>query len=111
MKLVLIMCLQEDIDLVADLLGSQGIVAWSRLDAEGWTPGLPSPWSGGTTPYNSQFVVTLVPDDRADPLMRAVAACTGCADDRHPIHAVELDVARIATSHTDARTSGQDDLS
>lgn len=100
MKIVLLMYLEEDAPRVARLIRDQGVLAFSRLDAEGWTESLPSPWSGAVSPYRSQFLVTLVPDDRADRLMEAVTGCGGCEDDRHPIHAVELDVARVATSLT-----------
>jgi len=111
MKLVLLMYLREDARLVAKLLQTEGITAWSRLEAQGWTPGLPSPWSGGATPSDAEFVVTLLPEDRAESLMRSVDTCEGCADPRHPIHAVELDVTKVSTSRTptpDSTDTGHD---
>jgi hypothetical protein len=105
MKLILLMYLEEDAELVAKILRNHDIEAFSRLEAEGWTKSLPSPWSGERSPNRSEFVVTLVAEDRAAELLRAVAECSGCADERHPIHAVQLDVDRMTsslTSETDA---------
>ena len=105
MKLVLLMYLAEDAGRVAALLGSVGIAASTRIEAEGWTKGLPSPWSGAVAPFSSELRIALVPDDRAEDVMRAVESCTECANERHPIHAVELDVARVTTSLAESNDS------
>lgn len=104
MRIVMLMYLEEDAGRVADLLRSREIVAFTRLEAEGWTASLPSPWSGATTPFRSELLLTLVPEDRAAELMQAVADCA-CANVRHPVHGVELAVARTETSTLEARTS------
>lgn len=94
MKMVLLMYLEEDRGCVEGLLADHRVPVFSEMEVEGHRPGTGPGWYGKTAPYASSMVVAVVPDDRADDLLSAVAACTGLEDARHPIHAYQLGVER-----------------
>jgi hypothetical protein len=96
MKLVLLMYLQEDEKCVNRLLGQMEIQAFSRLSIEGHGPGSTIGWSGEVQPYQSQLVMTILPDEGAKALMDAIAKCTGVEDPRHPIRAALLNVEEFS---------------
>lgn len=96
MKLVLLMYLKEDQKCADRLLNEIGIETFSRLSVEGHGPGSAAGWSREIQPYESQMVMTVVPDERAAALMRAVQECTGVEDPRHPIRAALLDVEQFS---------------
>ncbi|UCC71776.1 MAG: hypothetical protein JSV86_15575 [Gemmatimonadota bacterium] len=95
MKLVLLMYLKDDEKCVNRLLGQQAVLAFSRLSVEGHGPGSAAGWSGEIQPYESQVIMTVLPDDQADSLVGAVSECTGVEDPRHPIRAALLDVEQF----------------
>lgn len=95
MKLVLLMYLKDDEKCVARLLKEQAIATYSRLALEGHGPGSASGWSGEIQPYESQLIMSVLPDEQAAALVDAIAQCTGVQDPRHPIRAALLDVERF----------------
>lgn len=92
MKLVILMYLKEDEKCVNRLLGELDIQSFSRLPVEGHGPGATGGWYPDTPPYQSQMLVSVLPNDQAAALSEAVAGCTGVADPRHPVHAVVLGI-------------------
>lgn len=92
MKLVILMYLAEDDHCVAGLLKQLDIEAFSRLPVEGHGPGAKAGWYGETAPYQSRMVMSILADEQAAALMRAVEQCTGVQDPRHPIRAALLNV-------------------
>ncbi|MEE8386114.1 MAG: hypothetical protein V3S01_09370 [Dehalococcoidia bacterium] len=97
MKLVALMYLEEDKAAVSNLLEEHGVMAYSRLPLEGHGTGLKG-WLGDVAPYQSHMAFAMVPADKADALMEAVAECKGCLDPRHPIHAIQVDVEKAVNS-------------
>lgn len=95
MKLVLLMYLKDDEKCVARLLKDKAIDTYSRLPLEGHGPGSASGWSGEIQPYESQLVMSVLPDEQAAALLDAISQCTGVQDPRHPIRAALLDVERF----------------
>lgn len=97
MKLIVLLYLEDDDPVVARLLADHGVLAWSRLALEGHGAGLAG-WYGSVAPYRSRMAFTVVPADRADDLLEAVAEMDGLADRRHPVHALQLEVERSVDS-------------
>lgn len=96
MKLVLLMFLEEDAQCVNRLLGEVKVETFSRLSIEGHGPGSSAGWSGQIQPYQSQMVMSILPDELASSLMEAVAACKGVQDPRHPIRAAMMSVEEFS---------------
>jgi hypothetical protein len=96
MKLVYLMYLADDESCVNRLLGAQEVTAFSRLPVEGHGPGSAVGWTGEIQPYQSQVVMTILPDEKAAALMQAVESCTGVEDPRHPIRAVQMPVEQYS---------------
>ena len=92
MKLVYLMYLADDESCVNRLLSDHEVTAFSRLPVEGHGPGSAVGWSGEIQPYQSQVVMTVLPDEKAAALMEAVGSCSGVEDPRHPIRAVQMTV-------------------
>ena len=101
MKLVLLLYLEDDDDVVVRLLEAHGVSTWSRVSLEGHGAGAAG-WYGEVAPYRSRMVFTAATPECAAALVDAVTTLDGLADPRHPIHALQLDVERNVTS---ARTS------
>lgn len=97
MKMILLLHLEEDDELVSRLLQKHGVVAWSRLPLEGHGAGLAG-WYGETAPYRSRMAFTVAPADRAAELMEAVKSLTGLADPKHPVHALQMEIERCVDS-------------
>ncbi len=97
MKMILLLYLEDDDQLVTRLLERHGVVAWSRLPLEGHGAGLAG-WYGEAAPYRSRMAFTVVPEARAAELMDAVKSATGLADPRHPVHALQMPVERCVDS-------------
>ena len=95
MKLVLLMFLEDDEKCVNRLLGEQKIAMYSRLPVEGHGPGSAAGWTGEIQPFQSQIIMTILPDEQASALMEAVGSCTGVEDPRHPIRAALFDVEQF----------------
>jgi hypothetical protein len=102
MKLLLLVYLEDDDAVVADLLERHGVAAWSRLPLEGHGAGIAG-WYRTVAPYRSRMAFSVVPAGRAADVLEAVTALEGLADPRHPVHAFQLDVERTAA--TDFRGS------
>jgi len=102
MKLVIMLYLKEDDAVVAELLERHGVAVYSRLPLEGHGTGMPG-WYGEVAPYSSSMVFTVLDAARAEELLEAVALCTGCRDPSHPIHALQVDVERMADSGSAAQ--------
>lgn len=96
MKLVMLMFLEEDAKCVNRLLSELKVETFSRLPLEGHGPGSSAGWSGQIQPYKSQMVMSILPDEQAISLMRAVDSCTGVEDPRHPIRAALMDVEKFS---------------
>jgi hypothetical protein len=96
MKIVYLMYLADDESCVNRLLSEQAVTAFSRLPVEGHGPGSAVGWTGEIQPYQSQVVMTVLPDDKAAALMEAVESCTGVEDPRHPIRAVQMAVEQYS---------------
>ena len=99
MKFIVLLYLEEDDVCVARLLAEHGVVAYSRLPLEGHGEGGPG-WYGSAAPYASRMAFTVVPEERADDILRAVETCEGLADPNHPIHAVQLGVEASTTTRS-----------
>jgi len=96
-KIVWLMYLEDDDDVARRLLHEAGIGAYSVLPLEGHGSGAAG-WLGEVPAYRSRMAFAVVPPDAADRLMEAVAACGGCADPSHPIHAMQVDVEKSIES-------------
>lgn len=97
MKMVVLMYLEDDDAIVADLLEELKITTFSRMTMEGHGSGVPG-WHGEVAPYRSAMVFAVLPDRTADALLDAVGAVQDVADPGHPLHAVKLDVEDVADS-------------
>jgi hypothetical protein len=106
MKLVHLFYLEEDAPCVARILSTSGIEAYSRVDVEGHGRGGHVGWYGKASPYRSEVIVAVLPDTLADGLLDAVEGCRGQTDDRHPIHAVLIDVERATSSAGNTDNTG-----
>lgn len=103
MKLVALLYLEEDNPAVEKLLQEHGVMAYSRLPLEGRGAGMKG-WMGDVAPYQSHMTFALLPAEKAEELMEAVAKCDRCLDPRHPIHALQVDVERAVDSGTPTTT-------
>lgn len=101
MKMVILMYLEDDESCVASLLSRLQVPAYSRLSVEGHGPGGRGGWYGETTPYQSQVLMTFVPDALAASLLKAVSDCTDVQDPRHPIRAAALHVHEFVRCRID----------
>lgn len=101
MKLVLLMYLEDDQSCVERLLETHEIGTFSRLPVEGHGPGSKGGWSREVQPYQSQLIMTVLPDEEANELMQSVAECTGVEDPRHPIRAAKIDVQQFTCCEID----------
>ncbi len=97
MKVVVLLHLEEDQEAVAGLLREHQVIAWSGFSLEGHGVGAQG-WYGSVAPYRSRMSFTVVPAERADDLLAAVAGMSGLADPRHPVHALQLDIEKSANS-------------
>jgi len=97
MKLIALMFLEEDQSRVEKLLKGAGVRAYSRLPLEGHGEGKPG-WYGEIAPYDSEMIFALVPDEESGAVLAAVEKLEGVQDERHPIHAFEVDVGRCVHS-------------
>lgn len=97
MKLIALMFLEDDDPVVQELLGKAGVSAFSRLPLEGHGEGAPG-WYGQIAPYDSEMIFAVVPDEQAGAVLEAVEGLEKVQDDRHPIHAFQVDVERCVHS-------------
>jgi len=97
MKLVILMYLEDDEPGVHALLGDHEVAAYSELPVEGHGAGTAG-WYGQVAPYRSRMLMVFLSAAKADELTAAVAACSGCKDSAHPIHAWQVDVEKVVTS-------------
>ena len=97
MKLVILMYLEDDEPGVRALLAEHEVAAYSELPVEGHGTGTAG-WYGQVAPYRSRMLMVFLSATKADELTAAVAACTGCKDSSHPIHAWQVDVEKVVTS-------------
>ncbi|NIP58657.1 MAG: hypothetical protein GWM92_10210 [Gemmatimonadetes bacterium] len=97
MKMVVLMYLEDDEEVVTDLLADEGVVAFSRMKMEGHGEGGPG-WYGGVAPYRSRMVFAVVGDRCAGRLLGAVRSLGGTADPDHPVRAVEIALEETAAS-------------
>ena len=104
MKLVYLMYLADDEACVNRLLSEHAITAFSRLPVEGHGPGSTVGWTGEIQPYQSQVVMTVLPDEKAAALMAAVGSCSGVEDPRHPIRAVQMTVESYSCCEQGSQT-------
>lgn len=95
-KLLLLMYLEEDEACVERTLADQAVTTFSRLSVEGRTDGATSGWYGVAQPFQSRLILAVMPAERADAVLRAVADCRGVQDPRHPIRAMQLAVEQSA---------------
>ena len=75
MKLVILLYLEEDDAVVAELLERHDVAVYSRLPLEGHGTGMPG-WYGEVAPYSSSMVFTILDAASANELLgtRAGAA-------------------------------------
>ena len=99
MKLIALLYLEEDQAVVARLLKTHGVIAYSRLPLEGHGGGTPG-WYGEVAPYASSMAFTLVEETKASELLQAVREVTDVTDPMHPIHAMQVAVEELADSGT-----------
>lgn len=97
MKLVILMYLEDDEPGVRTLLADHEVAAYSELPVEGHGLGTAG-WYGKVAPYRSRMLLVFLSAAKADELIAAVAACSGCKDAAHPIHAWQIDVEKVVTS-------------
>ncbi len=97
MKLVILMYLEDDESGVRELLAAHEVAAYSELPVEGHGLGTAG-WYGKVAPYRSRMLLAFLSAAKAEELTAAVAACTGCRDATHPIHAWQVDVEKVVTS-------------
>jgi len=98
-KMVVLMYLEDDEEVVTDLLTDEGVVAFSRMTMEGHGKGVPG-WYGAVAPYRSRMVFAVVGDRCAGRLLAAVRSLAGTADPDHPVRAVEIALEETAASGT-----------
>lgn len=91
MKLVLLLYLEGDGPAVAKLLSDQEINAYSRLPIEGHGQGKAGGWFGDVAAHNSKMIFSIVTDERADSLVKAVKDVP-VQDAGHPIHLAMLNL-------------------
>jgi hypothetical protein len=97
MKLVILMYLEDDTPQVERLLAEYDVAAYSELSVEGHGLGTAG-WYGKVAPYQSRMLLVFLGADKADELVAAVSACSGCKDADHPVHAWQVDVEKVETS-------------
>lgn len=97
MKLVFLMYLEDDEDMVMHGLRTQSVAVFSRLPLEGHGPGGPTGWYGEVSPYRSQMVFAVLPGDEAERLLEAVSGWPEGQDPQHPVRAFQVDVERAVT--------------
>lgn len=97
MKLVFLMCLEDDEAVVLRLLEAHHVAVHSRLPVEGHGDGLQG-WTGEVAPYRSRLLFTVVPADRAAALLEAVSRLDTVSDEGHPVHAWQVDVEAATAS-------------
>ena len=105
MKLVILMHLEDDADLVADLLAKHQVAAYTRLPVEGHGRGTAG-WYGTVAPYRSQMLIAFLPAAKAEALTRTIGECSGCSDPSHPVHAWMMDVEKSVASGVGAAKKG-----
>lgn len=105
MKLILLTYLEGDEPCVDRLLHDQEVPIFSRMPIEGHGWGTTLGWYHEPPPYRSRMTFTIVPDELAERLLSALEACRGVQDSRHPIHALQLDIERMA--HCARERSGE----
>ena len=93
MKLVFLMYLEEDDDLVMEGFREGGVSVFSRLPLEGHGAGAVG-WYGTVAPYRSRMVFTVLPDAEAEALLRAVEKWPPGQDGDHPVRAFQVDVEK-----------------
>ncbi len=91
MKLVLLLYLEGDGPAVAKLLSDQKITAYSRLPIEGHGLGKAGGWFGDVAAHNSKMIFSIISDEQADSLLKAVENVP-VQDAGHPIHVAKLDL-------------------
>ena len=96
-KLVAILYLEDDEEVVEDVLRDAGVGTFSRFDMEGHGAGVPG-WYGEVPSYRSKLLFTWVAPEQALALLAGVAAAQGVQDTSHPIHALQIDVESVARS-------------
>jgi len=94
-KLAILMYLKGDEECVERLLKKIDLQTFSRLPVEGHKAGPAGGWYGDIAPYQSELVMSVLPEDQALRLAEAVKSCTGVEDPQHPIRAVILDVEQF----------------
>jgi hypothetical protein len=95
MKLAILMYLKGDERCVDRLLKQIDLQTFSRLPVEGHRAGPAGGWYGETAPYQSELLMSVLPEDQAERLAQAVKSCTGVEDPQHPIRAAILDVEQF----------------
>ena len=95
MKLAILMYLKGDERCVDRLLKEIDLQTFSRLPVEGHRAGPLGGWYGDTAPYQSQLLMSVLPEHQAARLAAAVKTCTGVEDPQHPIRAAILDVEQF----------------
>ena len=103
MKAVILMYLEDDSKGIEKLLSDHDVSAYSELPVEGHGLGTAG-WYGKVAPFRSRMLVSFLSAAKAEELLAAVRACTGCVDKAHPIHAWMLDVEKSVTSSASAET-------
>jgi hypothetical protein len=106
MKLVILMHLEDDAELVSELLAHHQVAAYTQLPVEGHGRGTAG-WYGKVAPYRSQMLIAFLPAAKAEELTRAIGECAGCSDASHPIHAWQMDVEKSVASGVRASGGGR----
>ncbi len=97
MKLIFLLYLEDDEPTVLRLLEEAGVQTYSRLELEGHGQGTAG-WYGEVPPYHSSMIFSVLPEADARRVLEAVEGCRDCADPRHPIHAMMVDIERAVRS-------------
>ncbi len=97
MKLLFLLYLEDDDPRVTHILAEQEVQAFSRLPVEGHR-GARTGWLGETSPFRSKMIFTLVSDEKAEAVMRAVSRANDLHDATHPIHGIQVAVEAVCRS-------------
>ncbi|MDZ7780758.1 MAG: hypothetical protein U5R14_12615 [Gemmatimonadota bacterium] len=109
MKLVFLMYLEDDDELVMRGFRELGVSVFSRLPLEGHGGrGKGGGWYGEAVPYRSRMVFAVLPDVEAERLLEAIKGWPEGADADHPVQAFQVDVERSVRQVNDSTRANGD---
>ncbi|MDX1566269.1 MAG: hypothetical protein R3223_00615 [Longimicrobiales bacterium] len=93
MKMIVLMYLEDDEEIVVRLMEDRGISSFSSVKLEGHGRGSPG-WYGDVAPYQSRMIFAVLPEVEAEALLRAVGELGSGSHPEHPIHGIQMAVEK-----------------